>query len=147
MPNTLFPAAATGLPTPRRQFLAGLLAAPIAVGAGVAAATDPVFQLIEAHREPFRLLCDACTATDTVVARREGREITLEDQAAYVAADGVETLAFECLLETAPHTVAGVRAVIAHLAEYDSGCAPEASGRYLQTLLRSPVLQCRAGEG
>jgi hypothetical protein len=43
------------------------------------------------------------------------------------------------LLETPPTTLAGARAVIAWLIEFDKPNVPETSGRYLETLSRSPI--------
>jgi hypothetical protein len=43
------------------------------------------------------------------------------------------------LLETPPTTLAGARAAIAWLVEYDEPNIPETSGEYLRTLIRSPI--------
>ena len=43
------------------------------------------------------------------------------------------------LLETPPTTLAGARAAIAWLVEYDERNIPETSGAYLRTLIRSPI--------
>jgi hypothetical protein len=82
--------------------------------------------------------------TDEVLAKQQGREVTQADRAAHEAADDAETEALEALLGTVPQTRAGARAVVEYLIEFDSGCEPRTSGQYLQTLLRSPVLQSEA---
>jgi hypothetical protein len=46
-------------------------------------------------------------------------------------------------MKTPPTTRAGARAVIEHLAEWDKDGTMETGARYLQTLLRSPVLAAR----
>lgn len=43
------------------------------------------------------------------------------------------------LQATPPTTLAGARAAIARLVEYDEHNAPEESGKYLRTLIRSPI--------
>jgi len=43
------------------------------------------------------------------------------------------------LLATPPRTLAGARAAIAWLVEYDEPNIPETSGAYLRTLIRSPI--------
>jgi hypothetical protein len=43
------------------------------------------------------------------------------------------------LLETPPTTLAGARAAIAWLVEYDEPNIPETSGEYMRTLIRSPI--------
>jgi hypothetical protein len=43
------------------------------------------------------------------------------------------------LLETPPTTLAGARAAIAWLVEYDEPNIPETSGEYMRTLIRSPM--------
>ena len=44
------------------------------------------------------------------------------------------------LLETPPTTLAGARAAIAWLVEYDEPNIPETSGEYMRTLIRSPIV-------
>ena len=43
------------------------------------------------------------------------------------------------LLETPPTTLAGAKAAIAWLVKYDEPNVPETSGRYLRTMIRSPI--------
>jgi hypothetical protein len=43
------------------------------------------------------------------------------------------------LQETPPTTLAGARAAMAWLIEYDEPNIPETSGAYLRTLIRSPI--------
>ena len=50
-----------------------------------------------------------------------------------------DTEALDNLLKTTPETLAGARAAIAWLVKVDDGSVPERSGKYMETLLRSPV--------
>jgi hypothetical protein len=43
------------------------------------------------------------------------------------------------LVKTPPTTLAGARAVIKYVVEWDKDCDPRASAEYLKTLLRSPI--------
>ncbi len=100
---------------------------------------DPVFALIERHRLAWKRFGVDCDLTDCVLAKMQGREITDEDEARRDASDKAESAALAELMATPPMTKAGVRAVIAYFVEWDSGCLPEDSGRYMRTLLRSPI--------
>jgi hypothetical protein len=52
------------------------------------------------------------------------------------------------LIETPPQTAAGVRAAIAHLVSIETGCGvPETGGRFLPTLLQSPLFAVGRAEG
>ena len=86
---------------------------------------DPIFDLIEAHREAWAKAVEADYA-DELAAEREERHRLAKD-------------ALAKLLETPPATLAGVRAIIEYLVEWDKECIPEDSGEYLPTLLRSPI--------
>src|SRR5450432_1147227 len=50
----------------------------------------------------WRAFGPACSRTDDVVARNEGREVTEADEAAYVAANAAEESAFEALITLPP---------------------------------------------
>jgi len=52
---------------------------------------------------------------------------------------GAFEIAMAELLETPPMTLAGARAAIAWFVEYDEPNIPKTSGRYLPTLIRSPI--------
>lgn len=105
---------------------------------------DPIFAAIERHKAAWRGFMLTCDLADEVRAQQEGREVTEADTAAYEAASCNAAAAFEALIGTVPTSTAGARAAVAYLVEYDHGCVPQNSGRYLATLLRSPVLQAEA---
>ena len=141
-------------PFTRRAALSGALAAiPALAGAAIvatpslalAANPDPIFAAIEWHREAWRIFDATCGLTDNVVADREGREVTPDDEAAYEAANDAEEAALANMCETPPQTVAGMRAAIEYFVKFDTGCMPDASGAFLATLLKSPVLATKAG--
>jgi hypothetical protein len=88
----------------------------------------------------WRAFGPACSRTDDVVARNEGREVTEADEAAYVAANAAEESAFEALITLPPVTVAGLRAAINYFAEFEADCIPGATDKFLTALLGSPVL-------
>jgi hypothetical protein len=50
------------------------------------------------------------------------------------------------LIGTAPTTIAGMHAAIAHLVQYDEGCEPLACGRFLATLFEVAGLWRRKGD-
>ena len=62
-----------------------------------------------------------------------------EEEDRVIAAHRVLGAALAELLETPPTTLAGARAAIAWLVEYDEPNIPETSGAYLRTLIRSPI--------
>jgi hypothetical protein len=96
---------------------------------------DPIFEAISRRNERFRLFSALSDRHDV-----EGRGETRADKAATEAASNAETEAVEALIATAPQTIAGLRAAIKHLAKYDDGCEPVASGRFLRALMKSPLL-------
>ena len=53
--------------------------------------------------------------------------------------NGVLDAAKAELLETPPTTLAGARAAMAWLVEYDEPNIPETSGEYMRTLIHSPI--------
>jgi hypothetical protein len=103
---------------------------------------DPIFDAISRHDERFRLFCALSDRHDV-----EGRPETKADKAATEAASTAETEAVEALIATPPQTIAGLRAAIEHLAKYDDGSEPVASGRFLRALMNSPLLAVGAREG
>jgi hypothetical protein len=70
---------------------------------------------------------------DPIVDAVEQRKLMLERE--LLAVDD----ALDAIMNTPPTTRGGARAVIEHLVEWDKDSAME-TGRYLATLLRSPVL-------
>ena len=65
----------------------------------------------------------------------DGREASDADRAAR-AANRAETEASNALIAIAPTTLAGMRAAIAWFVQYDDGCIPETSGRFLAILVQ-----------
>ena len=146
MPNPTVRASATALPiSSRRLFLAAGTAAAVfatvktAAAALTGAGVDPIFAAIERYKELFRIFCYLGARTDKVAARAEGREVTEADKEALAAASAAETAAADELIATPPVTIAGMRAAIEHIVEYDEGCEPVASACFLATLLESPL--------
>ena len=91
---------------------------------------DPILDLIDAHLELW---------TEAIEI-----EFWLQgDWSAQRRAEihGPVDVAFAKLLETAPTTMGGLRAVMEYLVARDDGNVLQTSGTYLQTLLRSPILQ------
>jgi hypothetical protein len=92
----------------------------VAILKEVRATLDPVFAAIERHRKAWE-------TTHVTVDNPMPR-----DKAAHKAA-------LAELMDVAPTTLSGVRAVIAHFVEFDRGHIPEKGGEYLATLARSPA--------
>jgi hypothetical protein len=129
--------------TSRRLFLAAGSASAVfgALAQATAAApadADPIFAAIERHEAAEVRYCAACNLTDDVAARIEQRVITDEDHAEFDAASRNSDEALDAFLETAPTTVAGVRAFLRHCIDQDS--VEEFLANALETLLDSPVL-------
>jgi len=83
--------------------------------------TDPIFAAIERHKEAYK-------------AFYKHDDLTPEEAAE-------ETVAYEQLMATVPTSTAGILAVLEWLIRYDAGMVPEASGKFLPTLLKSPALK------
>lgn len=126
--------------TSRRNFLAVATAAAALPAAALAQPTDPIFAVIERHRAAFKEFADASLATDEVKAEREGRAVTQAAEDRLNAASDFQEKIAEELSLTAPTTMAGLAAAIAWLFEYDEGCIPDTSGRFLRTLARSRLM-------
>jgi hypothetical protein len=115
----------------RRGLLLGALsagaAASVAAIPAIAAAEtpDPAFGLVEAHKAAWARLLETEGRTDDYEQLEEAGR----------AVDG----ALREIMKTPPTTRAGARAVIERLVEWDEDGSME-TGRYLATLLRSPVL-------
>jgi len=106
----------------RRSILKSLPVVAVAASAAFPAIahTDPIFAAIERHKEAHK-------------AYFKHDDLTDEEAAA-------EHAACEELLETIPTSKEGIRAVLEWLITYEAGMAPEACGKFLPTLLKSPVL-------
>ena len=100
---------------------------------------DPIFEAISCHDQRFRLFCALSNRAEV-----EDRPETKADKAATEAALNAETEAFEVLIATAPYTrsARSDRAPRRH----DEGSEPVASGRFLEALLKSPLLADRTSE-
>lgn len=98
------------------------------------ARTDPIFAAIDRHKVAFN---QVRVGFDRRLAREQGGEVTLAEREAACAA---EDEALQDLIATIPTTVAGARAAIGYLVMLDQGCVPETSGKFLATLLKSPLL-------
>ena len=95
------------------------------------AVPDPVLAAIERSRAAWLALGSVLTRADEA-----GRE---PDEGALAAAHAVDTEALDNLLKIPPETLAGARSAIAWLVKVDYGSVPERSGKYMETLLRSPI--------
>jgi hypothetical protein len=101
---------------------------------------DPIFAAIERHKATWTGYMDLSDRTDDVAAEEEGWRATQADREACDAASDAETECMDALLATVPMTAAGARAAIAYLVRFDDECMPDMSGRFLATLLKSPLL-------
>jgi hypothetical protein len=127
--------------TSRRNFLAAAAAAT-AIGipaVAVTAQNDQIFSAVARCRAAWKEFSEASMFCDDVAARLEGREAVQADHDRYEAACEALEEAVDALIATAPITVAGASAAVTWLFEYDLGCVPEASGRFLRTLAKSGV--------
>ena len=85
---------------------------------------DPVLALVARCRREWNNLGEVLEKTDA-----------WDDKQAQAAIDA----AMAKLLATPPTTLAGARAAIAWLVEYDEPNVPKTSGEYMRTLSRSPI--------
>jgi hypothetical protein len=91
---------------------------------------DPILYLIDSHLKLW---------TEAVEIEFGLREDWSVERRAEI--HGPVDVAFAKLLETAPTTMVGLRAVVEYLVAWDDSNVLQAGGAYLQTLLRSPILQ------
>jgi hypothetical protein len=91
---------------------------------------DPILDLIDAHLELW---------TEVIETEFGLREDCSAERRTEI--HGPADVAFAKLLKTVRMTMAGMRAIIEYLVAWDNGNVLETSGAYLQTLLRSPILQ------
>jgi hypothetical protein len=118
--------------------LAGALATPT-ITLFAAALPDPIFAAIERHKAAWAAVGAMTRAVDEVAAIREGREITQADWDASERGSAMEEHALNAILNTAPTTAPGMRAAIQYLVGYDDGRLPDNIGKFLVTLLKSPL--------
>ena len=95
-------------------------------------APDPIFDLLEAHRKAWARIADAHENLEGALSKEA---FTLEIKARGSKIDDAKNE----LLKTPPATLAGARAIIEYLIEWDKDSEPETSYEYLSTLLRSPI--------
>jgi hypothetical protein len=84
---------------------------------------------------------DAGPVTGEAVIKAEEVEDERPDEAKGILALAHRRVAaaVDALLKTPPTTLAGAREAIGWFAEYDRPNVPETSGKYIQTLARSPI--------
>lgn len=101
---------------------------------------DPIFELIEAHREAWARYVELNEAPETPADPPPDLAALLHklDQSADAAMDK--------LMETAPATLAGAAAVIRYFIKIDDDFTRERSGEYLLALIRSPVFAGTEGQ-
>jgi hypothetical protein len=115
----------------RRGLLLGALtagaAASVVAMPAIAAAepADPVFGLVEAHKLAWASFMEI---------------FNFDDHEAVERAAGAADAALDAIMKTPPTTRAGARSAIEYLVGWDEDGAMETGGRYLATLLRSPIL-------
>jgi hypothetical protein len=126
----------------RRAALGALASVPalaILPAVALAAPVDPIFDAIGRHRAAFAIFSQAYSRTDEVLARRQCREITDDDEAAWLTSCQGESEALDEFFAIAPTTMAGMRAALAYVVEIHSDCAPETGARIAESLLKSPL--------
>ena len=122
--------------TVRRAVLGAVLAAGAAAAAVLPAARGAATPALSVEPDPVLALAAKARA-----AWNRLGEVLIEDDEGERCdeADRLFHAAHAQLLATPPTTLAGARAVIAWLVEYDEPNVPETSGEYLRTLIRSPI--------
>jgi hypothetical protein len=101
---------------------------------------DPLLAIVARCRAAFEEFGAASIAADDVAAEQDGREVTQEAKDRLEATSDALDAATKELISTAPVTKAGLAAAVAWLLEYDMGCIPDTSGRFLRTLAQSGFL-------
>jgi hypothetical protein len=103
-------------------------------GVKSAEAADPVLALVKQVRNAWDRLGEAIDEATEVETERP-------DEAQAILAPVQRTLnaAMDELLKTPPTTLAGAREAIAWFTEYDEPNVPKTSGKYLRTLISSPI--------
>ena len=103
------------------------------------APVDPVFAAIARHSVARDALIEAFPRADTVMAKREGREVTKADEEAVEALNLGEEAAFLDLLVIVPTTLEGRRALPQHLVQRDEDGIYEPIGALAAKMLRLPM--------
>ncbi len=125
----------------RRAILKGapalaVIAAVPAVAFATPAVADPILADIAAQQVTWDAFGDACTLTDTVVARQEGRTVTAADEALHATANEADEAAITAITVTTPTTVAGAFAALRIIRERGSD---DHLDQMLATILASPI--------
>ena len=103
------------------------------------APVDPVFAAIARHSVARARSNRGLPRTDTVTAKREGREVTKADEEAVEALNLDEEAAFLHLLVIVPTTLEGRRALLQHLVQPDEDGISEPIGELAAKMLRLPM--------
>lgn len=102
---------------------------------------DPVFAAIEAHRCAWVVVMAAMDQADGPRAKQQGRTVTPADVEAKERADRVLDDTMAALQQTAPVTMAGLRAAIAYFVAWDGDEMGRDASIGLQALLRTPLFE------
>jgi hypothetical protein len=105
--------------------------------------TDPIFAAIAAHRSAWVAVMAAMDRADEPLAREQGRIVTPADIDAKERADRALDDAMEALKQTRPVTMAGLKAAIAYLIEWDERQMGDDARDGIQALLRTPLFEVK----
>ena len=131
----------TATKTSRRLFLAAGSATAVfgALATAAAQEADPIYAAMERLKTTFQAFVDASDLTDDIAREQKGETVSEADKEIFEFAMAEWNEAEDAFIATIPTTLAGARAAIAYLVEYDKDCVPENSGRFLRTLVASPI--------
>jgi hypothetical protein len=99
---------------------------------------DPVVHTIYAHSSALKRLAASCERTDSVQAKRDGRDVTTEDHAELEAAEKAEQDALAEMFDTPPRTPTGVQELLQYVQSLDQTVWDPDD--LVDCLLHSPVL-------
>ena len=102
---------------------------------------DPVFEAIDLHRAAWCAQMATMDLADGPLAREQGRTVTPADVETNERADRLEREAMATLKQIAPMTMAGLKAAIAYLIEWDEGEMGDDAREGLTALLGSPLFE------
>ena len=102
-------------------------------------ACDPIFAAIARHIVARDALIEAIPRSDTVTAKREGREVTKADEDAVEALNLHEEAAFLELFVIIPTTLEGRRALLKHLVQREEDGISDPIGEIAARMLRLPM--------
>ncbi len=107
-----------------------------AVGVESEIAPDPILAAIAAQQVTWDAFGDACSLTDSVLARQEGRTVTAADEALHATANEADEAALTAITLTTPTTVAGAFAALRIIRERGSD---DHLDQMLATIIASPI--------